>query len=358
MVVINYVDPITGTVESPEYAGDRAVAQRMMEKVFLPHHPHVVKSCPYGNISSMWAMAKTLCVGSSKQSLLNSITEMVSLVRAPPTTWPPLAAIVARLALRLDQDSGLDKSLHVGPGLLPEFLLRALQHSNFDYLRLEVQMLHKVNNSDGSAISLPHIIQDMGVAHSLSLQQADNVHAFFADPAPTTSTATCFHFEKHGTCRWGDKCRYSHTAGPAKSSPNRPANQLDSTCLVCGSKSHGIQECPKHKEQLAEKQKTKRKAKSEAAGKQRAALAKMETEMAQMRAYFADKVQTGPPPPDPAAAVFEPQPKNDQQGAEIQRLRTQLAAQQASQWDQYSQWGPGYGAGPGNPGGGQHGGDH
>jgi hypothetical protein len=264
------------------------------------------------------------------------------MVRSPPSSWPPLAAILSRLSLRLKESTDGDVSLRVGSGLLPQFCLRALQHSNFDYLRLEVSMLHKVNNGDGSAVSLARIVQDMGAAHSLHVSQGGVVpthapRALIAPVAsPVPSPPICFFFRDHGHCKFGDKCKFRHVQGATSSSRPSSATTAASSgdaCLACGSPQHGIQDCPTHKAQR-ERSKEGR----DRADKTRAALAKVTTELASVRALVASAAPAplppGPAPPPPATT-------NDAQAQEIARLRSQLAASRPPHWDPYYQFGPG-----------------
>lgn len=343
IVMLCYLDPLTGSVEAAEFAASRAVAQRLLERVFLPNHPHVIQSCPNGNIAAIWGMAKALCVGNDKKALLDAITAMVNMVRAPPTSWPALAALLARLDLRLAHTATDHESLHVGSSLLPEFCLRALQHSNFDYLRLEVAMLHKINTADGSSVSLKRIVQDMGVAHSMSLTQGGSGRSatgFLADYPAQPTPPVCFFYRDHGHCRHGENCRFTHV-GPAKprpassSSSSRrpasPASPLDTRCLACGAKSHGIQDCPRHKEQ--------RKQAKEKEVKHRAELARVSEEVAEMKALLS-AVRSPPPGPTPAPlpGPAPPPPLTGPQ-AEIDRLRAELAASHARSWQSYSPYG-------------------
>jgi hypothetical protein len=261
-----------------------------------------------------------------------------------------MAVLLARISLRFSENTSDGPNLRVGTSMLPEFTLRPLQHSNFDYLRLEVTMLSKINVADGSTVSLARIVQDMGAAHSQSLSQPTSQRALIA-PVVATATApkklqVCFHFRDRGHCRNGDNCRYSHVIKPGTGPPTANVNaaasastnakttsQLDITCLVCNSKSHGIQDCRRHKAQLKEKAQT-------------AQLAQVTADMSELRALIAAQAAPVAPVPTaiPAAAAQADQHSANQ---EIQRLRAQLAASHASNWDPYYQYGPGNHGQPG-----------
>jgi hypothetical protein len=133
-----------------------------MEKVFLPHHAHVVISCNHGDIAASWALARALCVGDAMSNRLDAITDMVLLARSPPSTWPALSLAMTQLERRFDGPT--DPMFHVGMGLLPQFVLRALQKASFDYLRVDIALLHKVPGK----ITTARIQHDMAAAHSCS----------------------------------------------------------------------------------------------------------------------------------------------------------------------------------------------
>ena len=182
-------------------------------------------------------------------------------------------------------------------------------------------------------LTLQRIKHDLTAAHSRSQQgRSATARALYAGPTPTaTATATaakptaqdtvCFHFRDKGTCKWGDRCRYSHgsTSTPGKSS------QLTGSCVVCASPAHGINQCPVH-------QKKKKQAASTKQKEATAMLAKLSEEVAEMRALTAKPAPTPPPtstPPDIEAAQ-----------AEIQRLRAQLSHHPPT-FNPYYAYGPG-----------------
>ena len=348
LIVRTYINPITKLVEEPSLAVSRSLCQRMLERVFIPHHAHVISTCANGDISAIWATARSLCLGNSKKTLLDTIAEMVAMVSSPPAAWSEMAVLLARISLRFSENTSDDPNLRVGTSMLPEFTLRALQHSNFDYLRLEVTMLSKINVADGSSISLARIVQDMGAAHSQSLSQPTSQRAFIAPVVATTAAArklqVCFHFRDRGTCRNGDNCRFSHIVKPGAAAPTtntttattKPTAQLDVTCLVCNSKSHGIQDCRRHKAQ-------------QKAATQTAQMAKVEAEMSELRALIASQAAPAKPAPPVPTALPAATTQVDQHSAnqEIQRLRAQLAASHATNWDPYYQYGPGNQGQPG-----------
>ena len=314
-----YMDPLTDAQEVQSLASQRSIAMRLLEKVFLTNHAHVIVSCKYGDIAAIWSLARALCIGDAENLRLDTITSMVQMVRSPPSTWPELSHLVTQIQLRLTRDVPVRKSFEVGDGLLPAFTMRALQSSNFEHLRVDITLLHKVAGD----ITVSRILTDMNAAHSLSLTrpngrallgnaQTPNPPASVPPPRRTTSSATglqmCFNFRDKGTCRFGDKCRYDHGggAGRTKDSP-----QLDGVCASCSSRSHGLSQCPTHKQRL-------RKAGTAKAELAKANLAKLTSEVATLKAFMASipAAPTAPAPVDPQV--------------EIQRLQAQLAASYAA----------------------------
>ena len=89
--VIVFKDPITEVCEISEFAANRITAQRLMETVFLSHHPHVVRSCEHGDITSVWSRAQALCVGDDTTTVLKNLDKMAAMMSSPPGTWTELA---------------------------------------------------------------------------------------------------------------------------------------------------------------------------------------------------------------------------------------------------------------------------
>jgi hypothetical protein len=220
---------------------------------------------------------------------------------------------------------------HVGMGLLPQFVLRALQKASFDYLRVDIALLHKVPGK----ITTAHIQHDMAAAHS----QATSAHsppagrAFYAPypdapwsggpstapppapvhpAAPSPSVQVCFNFRDKGKCRYGDSCKFQHPA-PAKQGST-------GVCVVCSSPQHGINQCPVHKQ----RQLDKRKAGSARAEKANLAMTQLTDEVAALRALVKEPANI--PAVDGAAQ------------AEIRRLHAQLAS--SYQQNPYYSFGP------------------
>jgi hypothetical protein len=325
---VRYLDPLTDKLESQALVGQRSLAQRLLEKVFMPHHSHVVVSCRHGDISGIWALARALCVGDATSSKLDAITAMVNMVRVPPQSWPALSHMATQLQLSLHRDSTGDNRLLVGLGLLPEFVMRALQSPNFDYLRVDVALLHKV----AGHITIERIQHDMSAAHSLVMSRpggralhAQAPPAPVPDPPPDVASAlaasgvpVCFQFRDKGSCRFGDKCRYTHgNSGPAKGSGTAKDPSLTGVCASCSSPSHGINQCPVRLQRRKEGNEKANKARAEG----KAQMAKLTEDMATMRAMMAKPA--APSAPDPAV--------------EIQQLKAQLAAS----FNPYFAYGPG-----------------
>jgi hypothetical protein len=313
---IRYMDPLTEDVESQALCGQRALAQALIEKAFLTHHSHVVVSCAHGDIAASWALARALCVGDALANRMDALTDMVALVRSPPTTWPELSHAMTQLEFRFARNAPADPLLHVGAGLLPQFVMRALQHANFDYLRVDIALLHKVSGS----VTVSRIQHDLSAAHSVAHsvpRSGVSGRALYAPsapsppaPAPATSSSSadqvCFNFRDKGKCRYGDECRFKHVT-----TSGATPRGVTGVCVVCSSASHGITHCPVHKL----RQQEKRKAGSERAEKAKLAVAKLNEEVVSLRAMMA-----AAPVPAPAAPVADPAQ------VEIRRLQAQLAA--------------------------------
>jgi hypothetical protein len=323
-----YVDPLTDAQETQSFASQRAVAFRLLERVFLPNQAHVVVSCKYGDIAAIWSLARALCVGDADKLRLDAIVSMVNMVRSPPKSWPELSQMLTQIQLRLTRDVPATRSFEVGAGLLPAFALRALQSSNYDYLRVDIALLHKVVG----AITTSRIQQDMTAAHSQAISRPSGralmgsarppAHSPPADPSrhagPPSRQETlqaCFNFRDRGTCRFGDKCRFDHGGGAGKVGKDRP--QLTGVCAACSSPAHGMNQCPVHKQRLR---------KGEKAEQAKAHLAQLTSQVSSMRALLASR----PAVPVPAALPVDPQD-------EIKQLRAQLASSYAANpWVAYS----------------------
>jgi hypothetical protein len=316
---VRYLDPLTDKLESQSLVSQRSVAQRLLEKVFMPHHSHVIVSCRHGNISAIWALARALCVGDATSSKLDAVTTMVNMVRTPPQSWPALSHMATQLQNRFNRDASAGDRLLVGPGLLPEFVMRALQSSNFDYLRVDVALLHKVAGD----ITLAQIQQDMSAAHSLSVSrpggramQAQAVEAPAGPPVPPATAFVadgapiCFNWRDRGTCRYGGDCRFQHIGpGKPKDAPKAKDAQLTGVCAACSSPSHGISQCPVRAKKRKEGSEKANKARAEG----KAEMAKLTEDMATMRALLAK------PTAPPAVAPVD-------HAVENQQLKAQLAS--------------------------------
>ena len=241
LAVVHYLDPITEVNETDDFRRKRALAQTLLEHVFAPNHAHVFRANTNGDIAAIWSAARALCIGDVKASRLDTITSLVDMARHPPSTWTELACLLNQLQQQLASEMTQSTSgMELGTRLLPEFALRALQSSNFDHLRVDIAMLHKVQGN----ITLPRILHDIGTAHSLTVGQPAQHRALAADaPTPTTSTRSgvCFAFRDHGSCRNHNSCRFRHIDnGPTNSKPS----QLSGACYECGKTSHGMRDCP------------------------------------------------------------------------------------------------------------------
>jgi hypothetical protein len=324
MTTIRYIDPITDKVESTKLAAKRAMAQRILEKTFLQHHPSVTTSCRHGDIAAMWSIARALCVGDDTHERLDTISDMVDMVRNPPATWPALSHMLTKLQLRINRNSTAGDGLTIGHRLLPEFTLRALQHPQFSYLRVDIALLHKVSTE----LTLKRIQQDLTAAHSVAPARTGG-RAYAAEtthpPSHGLQAATdaggdkqvCFHFRDHGKCRFGDKCRFIHDSGQA-GSDSRP---LTGSCLACGSKAHGIKQCPQHKKQQREAGSKRAEAKAA-----EARMAQLTTEVASLTAMMASAHSNSPAIRSSTDAAASG-PALERQ---VQHLQAQLAAAHAN----------------------------
>ena len=256
--LMRFVDPLdSDRPESASKAGDRVLAQQLFETAFLPNHPNLLKAVAQGDIASMWARAQALCVGDDTASALRNIVMIGDLIRSPPATWPVLAQrlLDIQIALRPIADK-VDSPLHLGPAYLPAAAMRALQHRNFEDLRVEVTMLGKLQE----ALTVERILQDIGEAHTKRQLSGDHALAASVPATPPnyydqhvafqasanagrSDPQPCFFFRDNGHCKFGDNCRFAH--GP----PSASTPPLTGTCYNCNSSAHGIQDCPTFKKQ-------------------------------------------------------------------------------------------------------------
>jgi hypothetical protein len=324
MAVVRYHDPITELPETQALAGQRAVAQSLLERVFMPHHAHVIVSCKQGDIAAIWSLARQLCVGDATAARLDTITSMVQMVRSPPPSWPELSHLITQIQMQLTREQPQGGGMELGWRLLPEFIMRALQSTNYDHLRVEIALLHKIS----SAVTTERIQQDMTAAHALSVSRPPPARALVSQhlPAPTHAPTPeqpprtkkpCFNIRDHGTCKYGDACRYDHGAAAPSGPP-----QLSGVCAACSSPSHGINQCPVHKASQLVRRKagTARAEQASLASKaQSAEVAKLSADVTRLSALLSKARPAAAPaaPAPPAPADF---------AAENQRLRAQLAA--------------------------------
>jgi hypothetical protein len=308
----------------------------MLTAVFQTHHSFVVVSCRNGDIASMWAHARALCVGNDVENRLDAIAEMVAMARSPPHSWPGLSHAIAQLQLRLAHEAPRSAGLDIGSRILPQFVLRALQHSNFNYMRVDITLLNKVSID----ITVDRINQDMTTAHAGSLSRP-GARAFHAQAeqdsaqidqeslppaqamAATGTVGTCFNWRDGKTCTFGDRCRFSHDGVKGVSTDAKSSSQLTGSCITCGSASHGINECPVRAKQLRDAAtKKKRDAGNKKAAAASAHLAKVTAELATVKAMVAK-------PPAPPASAWPPPPSApiDQ----VSALQAQLANALANQ---------------------------
>ena len=91
----------------------------------------------------------------------------------------------------------------------------------------------------------------------------------------------CWQFEKTGNCRFGNKCRFTHTRGHSNSSSSSSSSSTSGStshgCTFCGGRSHLERDCNKKKKASADARNRGNK------NKERAAFAKVKEENAALR---------------------------------------------------------------------------
>ena len=241
---VYYRDPMKdGDVPEPAVDRKRRVLASTWLADSLVHHPDLVSAVRQHDVAALVMMVMTTCASKDGVRVLTNIFEMTSLKKLPGEPWSVLCSTVTRLHSEMGQVK--DERFKVGSGILPAFLLRALDNDE-DY-KVEVALLRRQEDVTVEDIVRAASIKSV-VAEAGGVQPGGRLTGLGAAPfnRSTTATGVCYGWRDNGKCRFGEKCKFSHQSGGAP----KPAPKTSGGCLECGSLSHGFQDCGRRAERL------------------------------------------------------------------------------------------------------------
>jgi hypothetical protein len=240
----------------------------------LRNHAGIVNAVRPYDIHALVKMVKVSCIGEDSVRVLNNIRDMVKLSKLPGQPFAPFCSEVTRLMAEMGRVT--DDRYKIGPGVLPAFVLRAIEDDeayqvDVAFLRRQGANLDKIIHD----LSQKAVTVESGVAKVTGLQVSLGKGAGYGSGV---SKGPCYNWRDNGACKFGEACRFSHAGASSvvpKASSTAPAASR-AACLECGSNRHGYRDC--------DRRKMRQKDQKEAVEGLRAELKALKAELVEVRA--------------------------------------------------------------------------
>jgi hypothetical protein len=223
---IHFLDPNSEKVETKEQRSQRMFLFDLLVRS-IPSHQFLVALCTVGDFAKVFGLAKRMALQPDIPSLLQAITKMASLRKDPTTPWSQISTQIMDVQSSLRQVK--PDSLKVGEQVLLQFVLQAMESDPRYALDLAMirrakplpPLEHVMAEFTAKAAKIEGKGQPRGLTGLAAQEQepaqqqepaldAMMVGKWNSVKGAKKSKNVCFNFRKNGTCRFGDKCKFSH----------------------------------------------------------------------------------------------------------------------------------------------------
>ena len=262
---VYYLDPMTGNCETDDFRKIR-IAVWMWLGECLSHHVRLVTATEQYNVHALMLLLHRTFGGSTKQIAVQNVIDMVALTLGTGRDgWPTMCGAATNLASR--QAAIKDKRYTIAPGLLPAFMLRALDVEPQFSVQVAALREREAKTHD---LDVGHVVTTINVRHAQldTSSHRASLHGHYTandrgggkggkggkgkggrggkggKGGRGGKLGECWNFAA-GSCNYGSTCKFTHAPQPPDTVvTDWKNNTRQSGCYECGLP-HRWSECPK-----------------------------------------------------------------------------------------------------------------
>jgi hypothetical protein len=242
-VIVRFSWPMNpDTPEDEEWGEKRLHYWDIMEKT-LEHHRWLFSSVIKGDVYTLLLKVAEFLYGNKTVQMMRVLKGFATL-KVDATSVREFVLKVGTLRGAVFRNE--DPDLVIGKGLIKETILSAAETSPDGAFRVETAAARDKDDLDAFMRAMGDRARLEASASAVDGDSSTNPIALMAR-AKYQPQGECFNFSTHGSCKWGNRCKYTHVpkttgaaAGASKTGPvaSKTVTAMAGMCVKCKKTAH------------------------------------------------------------------------------------------------------------------------